>query len=291
MAHFQRHPVTPWLLMSPQLAIIAVFFFWPAFQAVSQAFYIEDAFGLSREFAGLSNFLAVFGDPEYLSTLGNTLVFSSAVAIGAMAIALGLAVLADRVLKGASAYKTLLIWPYAVAPAVAGVLWLFLFDPTLGLLPAVLKAMGIDWNHNLNGGQAMALVVMASIWKQMSYNFVFFLAGLQAIPKSLLEAAAMDRAGPVRRFWTITFPLLSPTSFFLMVMNVVYAFFETFGTIDATTSGGPGGSTRTLVYKVYQDGFIGQDLGSSAAQSVLLMAIVGVLTLIQFKYVEKKVQY
>ncbi|WP_304525192.1 sn-glycerol-3-phosphate ABC transporter permease UgpA [Halomonas sp. I5-271120] len=291
MAHFQRHPVTPWLLMSPQLAIIAVFFFWPAFQAVSQAFYIEDAFGLSREFAGLSNFLAVFGDPEYLSTLGTTLVFSSAVAIGAMAIALGLAVLADRVIKGASAYKTLLIWPYAVAPAVAGVLWLFLFDPTLGLMPAVLKTLGIDWNHQLNGGQAMALVVMASIWKQMSYNFVFFLAGLQAIPKSLLEAAAMDRAGPVRRFWTITFPLLSPTSFFLMVMNVVYAFFETFGTIDATTSGGPGGSTRTLVYKVYQDGFIGQDLGSSAAQSVLLMVIVGVLTLIQFKYVEKKVQY
>ncbi|RAR64638.1 carbohydrate ABC transporter membrane protein 1 (CUT1 family) [Onishia taeanensis] len=291
MAHFQRHPVTPWLLMSPQLAIIAVFFFWPAFQAVSQAFYIEDAFGLSREFAGLSNFLAVFGDPEYLSTLGTTLVFSSAVAIGAMAIALGLAVLADRVIKGASAYKTLLIWPYAVAPAVAGVLWLFLFDPTLGLMPAVLKTLGIDWNHQLNGGQAMALVVMASIWKQMSYNFVFFLAGLQAIPKSLLEAAAMDRAGPVRRFWTITFPLLSPTSFFLMVMNVVYAFFETFGTIDATTSGGPGGSTRTLVYKVYQDGFIGQDLGSSAAQSVVLMVIVGVLTLIQFKYVEKKVQY
>tara|TARA_B100000700_G_scaffold151596_1_gene168307 strand:- start:15718 stop:16593 length:876 start_codon:yes stop_codon:yes gene_type:complete len=291
MAHFQRHPVTPWLLMSPQLAIVAVFFFWPAVQAVSQAFYIEDAFGLSREFAGLSNFLAVFGDPEYLSTLGTTLVFSSAVAIGAMAIALGLAVLADRVIKGASAYKTLLIWPYAVAPAVAGVLWLFLFDPTLGLLPAMLKAVGIDWNHNLNGNQAMALVVMASVWKQMSYNFVFFLAGLQAIPKSLLEAAAMDRAGPVRRFWTITFPLLSPTSFFLMVMNVVYAFFETFGTIDATTSGGPGGATRTLVYKVYQDGFVGQDLGASAAQSVLLMVIVGVLTLIQFKYVEKKVQY
>lgn len=291
MAHFQRHSVTPWLLMSPQLVIIAVFFFWPALQAVSQAFYIEDAFGLSREFAGLSNFLAVLGDPQYLTTLGNTLVFSSAVAIGAMAIALVLAVLADRVIKGASAYKTLLIWPYAVAPAVAGVLWLFLFDPTLGLLPALLKSVGIDWNHNLNGGQAMALVVMASVWKQMSYNFVFFLAGLQAIPRSLLEAAAMDRAGPMRRFWTITFPLLSPTTFFLMVMNVVYAFFETFGTIDATTAGGPGGATRTLVYKVYEDGFVGQDLGSSAAQSVLLLLIVGVLTLVQFKYVEKKVQY
>ncbi|GAB2786649.1 sn-glycerol-3-phosphate ABC transporter permease UgpA [Halomonas shantousis] len=291
MTHFARHRLTPWLLLAPQLLIVAVFFFWPAGQAIEQAFYIEDAFGLSREFAGLANFLAVLGSREYLDALWTTVVFSLAVAFGAMGIALCLAVLADRVLKGDSVYKTLLIWPYAVAPAVAGVLWLFLFDPTLGLLSTLLEQWGIDWDHNLNGNQALLLVIVASIWKQMSYNFVFFLAGLQAIPRSLLEAAAMDRAGPWRRFWTITFPLLSPVSFFLLVMNVVYAFFETFGTIDATTSGGPGGATRTLVYKVYEDGFVGQDQGASAAQSVLLMLLVGVLTLIQFRYVERKVQY
>ncbi|KXS37720.1 MAG: sn-glycerol 3-phosphate transport system permease protein [Halomonadaceae bacterium T82-2] len=291
MTHFQRYRFTPWLLMAPQLIIVGVFFFWPALQAVEQAFYVEDAFGLSRQFAGLANFIAVLQEPDYYQALGTTVVFSLSVALGAMAIALLLAVQADRVLKGANAYKTLLIWPYAVAPAVAGVLWLFLFDPTLGLVSAALKALGIDWNHNLDGGQALLLVILASIWKQMSYNFVFFLAGLQAIPKSLLEAAAIDGAGPWRRFWTVTFPLLSPTSFFLLVMNSVYAFFETFGTIDTVTGGGPGGATTTLVYKVYQDGFIGQDLGASAAQSVLLMILVGLLTLIQFRFVERRVQY
>ncbi|MBZ9539802.1 sn-glycerol-3-phosphate ABC transporter permease UgpA [Modicisalibacter tunisiensis] len=291
MTHFQRYRFTPWLLMAPQLIIVGVFFFWPALQAVEQAFYVEDAFGLSRQFAGLANFVAVLQEPDYYQALGTTVVFSLSVALGAMAIALLLAVQADRVLKGANAYKTLLIWPYAVAPAVAGVLWLFLFDPTLGLVSAALKALGVDWNHNLDGSQALLLVILASIWKQMSYNFVFFLAGLQAIPKSLLEAAAIDGAGPWRRFWTVTFPLLSPTSFFLLVMNSVYAFFETFGTIDTVTGGGPGGATTTLVYKVYQDGFIGQDLGASAAQSVLLMILVGLLTLIQFRFVERRVQY
>ncbi|WP_163650233.1 sn-glycerol-3-phosphate ABC transporter permease UgpA [Modicisalibacter sp. 'Wilcox'] len=291
MTHFQRYRFTPWLLMAPQLIIVGVFFFWPALQAVEQAFYVEDAFGLSRQFAGLANFVAVLQEPDYYQALGTTVVFSLSVALGAMAIALLLAVQADRVLKGANAYKTLLIWPYAVAPAVAGVLWLFLFDPTLGLVSAALKALGVDWNHNLDGSQALLLVILASIWKQMSYNFVFFLAGLQAIPKSLLEAAAIDGAGPWRRFWTVTFPLLSPTSFFLLVMNSVYAFFETFGTIDTVTGGGPGGATTTLVYKVYQDGFVGQDLGASAAQSVLLMILVGLLTLIQFRFVERRVQY
>lgn len=291
MTHFQRYRFTPWLLMAPQLIIVGVFFFWPALQAVEQAFYVEDAFGLSRQFAGLANFIAVLQEPDYYQALGTTVVFSLSVALGAMAIALLLAVLADRVLKGANAYKTLLIWPYAVAPAVAGVLWLFLFDPTLGLVSAGLGALGVDWNHNLDGGQALLLVILASVWKQMSYNFVFFLAGLQAIPRSLLEAAAIDGAGPWRRFWTLTFPLLSPTSFFLLVMNSVYAFFETFGTIDTVTGGGPGGATTTLVYKVYQDGFIGQDLGASAAQSVLLMLLVGLLTLIQFRFVERRVQY
>ncbi|MDN3525597.1 sn-glycerol-3-phosphate ABC transporter permease UgpA [Halomonas sabkhae] len=291
MATFQRHRLTPWLLLSPQLAIVAIFFFWPAAQAVIQAFYVEDPFGLGRVFVAFENFTRVLASAEYYRALGITITFSISVALGAMALALLLAVLADRVIKGAHGYKTLLIWPYAVAPAVAGVLWVFMLDPELGLISAWLEAMGIDWNHQLNGGQAMALVIMASIWKQMSYNFVFFLAGLQAIPKSLLEAAAMDNAGPWRRFWTITFPLLSPTSFFLLVMNSVYAFFETFGTIDATTAGGPGGATRTLVYKVYEDGFIGYDLGSSAAQSVLLMLLVGLLTLLQFRYLESKVQY
>lgn len=291
MTHFQRYRFTPWLLMTPQLIIVGVFFFWPALQAVEQAFYVEDAFGLSRQFAGLGNFVAVLTSPEYYSAVWTTVVFSLAVALGAMAIALLLAVLADRVIKGDNAYKTLLIWPYAVAPAVAGVLWLFLFDPTLGLVSAGLKALGIGWDHNLDGRQALLLVILASIWKQMSYNFVFFLAGLQAIPRSLLEAAAIDGAGPWRRFWTVTFPLLSPTSFFLLVMNSVYAFFDTFGTIDTVTGGGPGGATTTLVYKVYQDGFVGQDLGASAAQSVLLMILVGLLTLIQFRFVERRVEY
>ncbi|MCK2045421.1 sn-glycerol-3-phosphate ABC transporter permease UgpA [Chromohalobacter moromii] len=290
-APFQRHRLTPWVLMAPQLGIVLVFFFWPALQAIEQAFYVEDAFGLSREFAGLANFKAVLSDPTYYQALGTTLVFSLAVALGAMSIALGLAVMADRVVRGARGYRTLLIWPYAVAPAVAGVLWLFLFDPTLGLVSGALGHLGIAWDHKLDGAQALALVIMASIWKQMSYNFVFFLAALQAVPKSLLEAAVIDRAGPWRRFWTITFPLLSPTAFFLLVMNCVYAFFETFGTIDTVTAGGPGGATTTLVYKVYQDGFVGQDMGASAAQSVLLMALVGGLTWVQFRYLERRVQY
>lgn len=291
MIHFQRYRVTPWLLMAPQLLIVGVFFFWPALQAVKQAFYIEDAFGLSQQFVGVANFLAVLTSPAYYSALWTTVVFSLSVASGAMSMALLLAVLADRIIKGDHAYKTLLIWPYAVAPAVAGVLWLFLFDPTLGLVSAGLESLGIDWNHNLNGGQALLLVILASIWKQMSYNFVFFLAGLQTIPKSLLESAAIDGAGPWRRFWTVTFPLLSPTSFFLLIMNSVYAFFETFGTIDTATSGGPGSATTTLVYKIYQDGFVGQNLGTSAAQSVLLMLLVGLLTLVQFRYIERRVQY
>ncbi|WP_148254278.1 sn-glycerol-3-phosphate ABC transporter permease UgpA [Aidingimonas lacisalsi] len=291
MATFQRHRFTPWILLAPQLAIIAIFFFWPAAQAIVQAFYIEDPFGLGREFVGFENFSRVLTSGEYLRAMGVTALFSATVALGAMGLALLLAVQADRVIHGASGYKTLLIWPYAVAPAVAGVLWMFMFDPNLGLLSAGLESLGIGWNHRVNGGQAMLLVILASIWKQMSYNFVFFLAGLQSIPKSLLEAAAIDGAGPWRRFWTITFPLLSPTTFFLLVMNSVYVFFETFGTIDATTGGGPGGATRTLVYKVYEDGFEGYDLGLSAAQSVILLVLVGLLTLLQFRYIERKVQY
>ncbi|MFB9887792.1 sn-glycerol-3-phosphate ABC transporter permease UgpA [Balneatrix alpica] len=281
----------PWLLLLPQLAVTAVFFLWPAGQAIEQAFYQEDAFGLSREFVALDNFSDLFADPLYTGVIQVTLLFSFAVALLAMGVALLLAVMADRVVRAATAYQTLLIWPYAVAPVLAGVLWLFLFNPTIGPISHWLKAMNISWNHQLNGDQAMWLVILAASWKQISYNFVFFLAGLQSIPRSLIEAAAIDGASPFKRFWTIVFPLLSPTSFFLLVVNLVYAFFDTFGIIHATTGGGPGQSTRVLVYKVFEDGFIGLDLGSSAAQSVVLMGLVGILTVIQFRYIERKVQY
>lgn len=281
----------PWLLLLPQLAVTAIFFLWPAEQALEQAFYQEDAFGLSREFVGLDNFMDLFTDPLYYQSMLTTLVFSFSVAIGGMAVALLLAVMADRIIRGKLAYQTLLIWPYAVAPALAGVLWWILFDPSMGPIALWLDNIGIDWNHYLNGNQAMILVVIASMWKQISYNFLFFLAGLQAVPRSLIEAAAIDGASPFKRFWTIVFPLLSPTTFFLLVVNLVYAFFETFGVIDATTKGGPGQSTTTLVYKVFDDGFVGLDLGGSAAQSVVLMGIVGLMTVIQFRFIERKVQY
>lgn len=281
----------PWLLLLPQLLVTAIFFLWPAEQALEQAFYQEDAFGLSREFIGLENFADLFTDPLYYQSMLTTLVFSFSVAIVGMSLALLLAVMADRVIRGKLAYQTLLIWPYAVAPALAGVLWWILFDPSMGPIALWLKTAGVDWNHYLDGNQAMILVVIASTWKQISYNFLFFLAGLQAVPRSLIEAAAIDGASPFKRFWTIVFPLLSPTTFFLLVVNLVYAFFETFGVIDATTKGGPGQSTTTLVYKVFDDGFVGLDLGGSAAQSVILMAIVGLMTVIQFRFIERKVQY
>jgi len=281
----------PWLLLAPQLAITLIFFVWPASQAIWQSFLVEDAFGLSTEFVWFENFTALLGDEEYYASFGTTFIFSTGVTLLSMGSALLMAVMADRVIKGAQVYKTLLVWPYAVAPAIAGVLWMFMFHPTIGILAFLLDQIGYDWNHFLNGGEAMTLVVIAAAWKQISYNFLFFLAGLQSIPRSLIEAAAIDGASPTKRFWTIIFPLLSPTTFFLLVVNVVYAFFDTFGTIHATTQGGPGSSTRTLVYKVFDDGFIGLDLGSSAAQSVILMMVVGLLTVIQFKYIERKVQY
>ncbi|MCB5161114.1 sn-glycerol-3-phosphate ABC transporter permease UgpA [Marinomonas algarum] len=281
----------PWLLLLPQLVVTAIFFLWPAEQALEQAFYQEDAFGLSREFVGLENFIDLFTDPLYYESMLTTLVFSFSVAIGGMSVALLLAVMADRIIRGKLTYQTLLIWPYAVAPALAGVLWWILFDPSMGPIALWLDNIGIDWNHYLNGNQAMILVVIAATWKQISYNFLFFLAGLQAVPRSLIEAASIDGASPFKRFWTIVFPLLSPTTFFLLVVNLVYAFFETFGVIDATTKGGPGQSTTTLVYKVFDDGFVGLDLGGSAAQSVILMAIVGLMTVIQFRFIERKVQY
>ncbi len=286
-----NHRVLPYLLLAPQIVITLVFFIWPAFQALKQSVLLEDAFGLSTEFVWFDNFADLFGDPFYMASLWTTAVFSVSVALLALSAALYLAVQADRVIRGAMAYKTLLIWPYAVAPAVAGVLWLLLFSPALGLLPHLLRDVGYEWNHNVKGGQAMLLVVIAAAWKQISYNFLFFLAGLQSIPRSLIEAAAIDGAGPARRFWTIVFPLLTPTTFFLLVINVVYAFFDTFGIIHSVTQGGPAGATNILVYKVFSDGFIGLDLGGSAAQSVVLMGIVIALTVVQFRYVERKVHY
>jgi sn-glycerol 3-phosphate transport system permease protein len=281
----------PWLLLAPQVAVITIFFFWPAGQALLQSLQQQDAFGLSVEWVGLENFRQLFNDESYLASFKVTAVFSLLVAVCGLAVALLLAVMADRVIKGAMSYKTLLIWPYAVAPAVAGVLWLFMFAPSIGVVSYTLQAMGMNWNHLLNSDHALTLIVVAAVWKQISYNFLFFLAGLQSIPKSLIEAAAIDGAGPARRFWTIVFPLLSPTTFFLLVINVVYAFFDTFAIVDATTHGGPGKDTAILVYKVYYDGFKALDLGGSAAQSVVLMVIVIALTVAQFRFVEKKVQY
>jgi len=281
----------PWALIAPQMTIVLVFFFWPAAQALYQSLLTQDPFGLSTEFVGLENFRRLWADDTYLASFTTTAVFSLLVAVIGLSIALLLAVYADRVLKGSGVYKTLLIWPYAVAPVVAGVLWLFMFASPMGVVAYYLRAVGIEWNHLLDADHAMTLIVAAAVWKQISYNFLFFLAGLQSIPKSLIEAAAIDGAGPWRRFWSIVFPLLSPTIFFLLVINIVYAFFDTFGIVDATTQGGPGKDTAILVYKVYYDGFKALDMGGSAAQSVVLMVVVITLTVIQFRFVEKKVQY
>lgn len=281
----------PWVLVAPQMAIVLVFFFWPAGQALFQSVLQEDAFGTSSEFVGMQNFRRLWEDETYLASFKTTAVFSVLVASIGLTLSLMLAVMADRIVKGSGFYRTLLIWPYAVAPAVAGVLWLFMFAPSIGIVSFWLRAAGFDWNHLLNGTHAMTLIVMAAVWKQLSYNFLFFLAGLQSIPKSLIEAAAIDGAGPWRRFWTVQFPLLTPTTFFLLVINIIYVFIDTFAIVDAATSGGPGKDTAILVYKVYFDGFKAMDLGGSAAQSVVLMVILVTLTVVQFRYVEKKVNY
>jgi sn-glycerol 3-phosphate transport system permease protein len=283
--------VLPYLLLAPQIVLTVVFFFWPASQALYQSVLREDPFGLKSGFVGLANFRAILSNPDYLHSLQVTVVFSLATALLSMALALLLATSVDRVVRGRNVYRTLLIWPYAVAPAVAGMLWLFMFNPAMGTFAYILRRNGFTWDPLLNGDQAMLLVVVAAAWKQISYNFLFFVAGLQAIPKSLIEAAAIDGARGTKRFWTIVFPLLAPTTFFLLVVNTVYAFFDTFGIIHAVTGGGPAKATETLVYKVYNDGFVNLDLGSSAAQSVILMAIVVALTAFQFRFVEKRVHY
>ena len=281
----------PLLLLLPQLVITLIFFIWPASQAIYQSVLLEDAFGLSSRFVWLDNFKALLTSGDYLESIKLTAAFSLAVAVLAMSISLLLAVMADRVIRGATAYKSLLVWPYAVAPVVAGAMWWFLFNPRIGIVAYYIQFLGYDWNHTINGLDAQILVVVAAVWKQISYNFLFFLAGLQAIPRSLVEAAAIDGASPLKRFWTVVFPLLSPTGFFLLVVNIVYAFFDTFGTIHALTQGGPGQATTTLIYRVYLDGVQNLNFGSSAAQSVILMAIVVALTAIQFRFIERKVHY
>jgi len=282
--------VLPYLLLAPQLAITIVFFFWPAAQAIYWSVLIQDPFGLRTEFVWLENFRMILTDPLYLGSIQVTVIFSLAVAALAMGFALLFAVMADMKIRGVRAYRTLLMWPYAVAPAVAASLWLFIFHPSIGIIGRSLNDLGILWDYKLNGTQALLLVILASAWKQVSYNFLFFLAGLQAIPKSLVEAASMD-AGPARRFRSIVFPLLSPTTFFLLVVNMVYAFFDTFGVIHALTGGGPAKATEALIYKVYTDGVVNIDLGSSSAQSVILMAVVITLTALQFRFIERKVHY
>jgi sn-glycerol 3-phosphate transport system permease protein len=281
----------PYLLVAPQIVITLIFFFWPSGQAIFQSVVTEDAFGGNSKFVWFDNFVHLFNDPGYFDSVRLTVVFSALVASIGLAVSLLLAVMADRVIRGASAYKMILVWPYAVAPAVAGVLWGFLFNPSVGVVNWLLAKIGVEFNYVINGNQALLLIVIASIWSQLSYNFLFFLAGLQSIPKSLIEAAAIDGAGPGRRFWDIVFPLLSPTGFFLLVVNIIYAFFGTFGVVSALTSGGPGQATNILVYKVYSDGFRGQDLGGSSAQSVILMAVVILLTFVQFRFIERRVHY
>lgn len=281
----------PYVLVAPQIAVTAVFFLWPAGQALYQSVRIQDAFGLHSRFAGLSNFNALFHSSSYLHSFGVTIIYSLLVTSIGIALSMLLAVMANRPLRGGAIYKTFLIWPYAVSPAIAGVLWLFLFNPSVGILGVALNRIGIHWDYLLDGNQALALVTIAAVWNQLSYNFLFFLAGLQSIPNSLLDAASIDGASSIRRFWTIVFPLLSPTTFFLLVINMVFSFFYTFAIIDATTQGGPAQATNILVYKVFRDGLEGLNLGSSSAQSVVLMAIVIGLTFLQFRFVERKVQY
>jgi sn-glycerol 3-phosphate transport system permease protein len=281
----------PYALLAPQLIITIIFFLWPAAQAVRSSFEREDPFGFRTTFIWFQNYTRLFADPGYLRAASNTAVFAVGVTILSMGVALLLAVAVNRLLRSGKFYTTLLVWPYAVAPIVAGILWWFMFNPTIGIVPYLLDAFGYRWNHRVNGNDAMILVIIAASWKQISYNFLFFVAGLQSVPKSLIEAAAIDGAGPFKRFWTIVFPLLSPTTFFLMIVNINYAMFDTFGIIDGTTAGGPAGATNTLVYKVYADGFVGLNIGSSAAQSVLLMLIVIALTVVQFRWVERRVQY
>lgn len=286
-----ENKILPYFLLFPQVLIVFAFFILPGFQAVVLSFFREDAFGLSRQFVGFENFTFLFSDPKYLGSITTTFYFSVLVMTATLSLSLYLAVMADRAIRGANFYTTMIIWPYAVAPVVSGVMWMFLFNPIVGVVSYFLDQLGYNWNHALNSGQAFTLVVVAATWRQISYNFLFFLAGLQGIPPSFIESAAMDGAKPFTRFWKIVFPLLSPITFFLIVMNVMYTFFQTFGIIHQVTGGGPQQATNILVYKVYSDGFVGLNLGSSSAQSVVLMIIVIIVTVLQFRFLESRVEY
>ncbi|MFZ3109465.1 MAG: sn-glycerol-3-phosphate ABC transporter permease UgpA [Rectinemataceae bacterium] len=282
----------PYLLVLPQMVIVFIFFFWPSAQAIWQSFFLQDPFGGRVIFVGFENYTHLLSNPDYWASFRVSVAFALAITISSMTIALFLAVQTNKKIKFGSFYKTMMIWPYAVATMVAGVLWLFMFNPNVGVVAWLLKyKMGIDWNHLLNSNQAFLLLTIAASWKQISYNFVFFLAGLQSVPLPLVEAAAMDGAGPTKRFWTIIFPMLSPTTFYLLIMNLVYGFFETFPIVHQVTAGGPGKSTQILVYKVWRDGVMNLDLGSSSAQSVILMIMVIGLTVFQFRFIERKVTY
>ncbi len=286
------HKLLPYLLVAPQVLVTLAFFIWPSGQALWQSVILEDAFGGNSRFVGLANFAKLLADDSYWGSVRVTLFFSFMVSVCGLGFSLLLATVADRIVRGSTAYKAFLVWPYAVAPAVAGVLFGFLFNPAVGIVAWFLKrGIGYEFNYVIDGNQALWLVIIAASWNQVSYNFLFFLAGLQAIPRSLIEAAALDGAGPGRRFWTIVFPLLSPTGFFLLVVNIIYAFFGTFGVVDALTKGGPAKATEILVFKVYNDGFRGQDFGGSAAQSAILMLIVVALTVVQFRFIERRVHY
>ena len=284
----------PYFLVLPQMVIVFIFFFWPAAQAIWQSFFLQDPFGGRYIFVGLENYISLFTDESYAygESFLVSVVFALTVTLLSMVIALFLAVQANKKLRFAAFYKTMMIWPYAVATLIAGVLWLFMFNPNVGVVSWFLKhRLGIEWQHLLNTGQALLLLTMAASWRQISYNFVFFLAGLQSVPNDFVEAAAIDGAGPTRRFWEIIFPILSPTTFYLLVMNLVYGFFETFPIVHQVTAGGPGKSTAILVYKVWRDGVVNLDLGGSSAQSVILMILVIGLTVVQFRFIERRVNY
>lgn len=291
MVKFNQQTKVALLFILPQLAVTIVFFIWPALGAIKQSLFFSDAFGLHHYFSGLANYIDLFDSPEYSKAMIVTLVLAMAITLSTMTLGLSIAMLVNGRYKSQKIYKSLLLWPYAVAPAVAGILWRFLCHPTLGWLTHALRAVGIDFNYIVHSKQALLVLIMAATWQQFSYNFLFYIAALKLLPQSLIEASIIDGASSWRRFWQITLPLLSPTTFFLLVMNLVYSFFDTFGLIQVMTNGGPEYSTTTMMYKVYTDGFVAMDQGSSSAQSVILMFIVVALTLIQFRYLERRVHY
>ena len=291
MAKFNHQSVFAWLFIAPQLLVTLIFFIWPACSALIESFFYTDAFGLHQQFAGLANFIDLIHDPGYAKAVSVTFIIAISVTVITMSLGLIVATLVNNRSKSQGIYKSFLIWPYAVAPAVAAILWRFLCHPTLGWLTHLLHSLGIRFDYVNSAGQAILVVILTASWQQFSYNFLFYFAALKAVPQNLLDAAIIDGANPWQRFWQIIVPILSPTTFFLLLMNLIYGFFETFGIIQVMTHGGPGNSTTNLIYKVYQDGFEGMDLGSSSAQSVLLMIIVILVSLVQFKYLEKKVHY